>query len=154
MTTMLGASHPNIAYFVVFSTKTAFWKLQDIFPECFLYREHTPQVDPLMCLSEDNACHVNHNCMETLVKRINVLFQEVLPTVNVIVLYYRKLNQRYGAGIFWRDMREPHVITFNPSAWQYIKQRGSIFTFSPNSSFFLSGQAAPPQATSEIPALK
>lgn len=152
MTTMPGG--PKIAYFVIFSTKTAFWKMQDIFPECFLYREHTPQIDPLKCLLEDNACHVNHNCMEVLAKRINVLFQEVLPSVNVIVLYFkRRGSQRYGAGLFWRDMREPRVIPINLSAWNYIKQRGNIFTFSPNSSFFLSGQAASPEPTKDVSAL-
>lgn len=146
---------PSIMYFVVFSTKSSFFKLQDIFPECFLHREHAPQIDPLKCLLEDNACHVNHNCMEVLAKRVHILFQEVLPSVEVIVLYFKKRgSQSYGAGLFWRDMREPRAITMNPFAWSRVKQRGSIYTFSPNQSFFLNGRAAPPESTTEISALE
>ena len=142
---------PNqIMYFVVFSTKTVFFKFQDIFPECFLHREGYQQIEPLQCLQDDGACHVNHNCMEILSKRVHVLFQEVLPTVEVMILYFRKLNgQQYGAGLFWRDMREPRVITMNASAWTYAKHRGRVYAFSPNSSFFLTGRAAPPEVTTE-----
>jgi hypothetical protein len=145
----------NIMYFVVFSSKTAFFKLQDIFPECFLYREHAQQIDPLKCLLEDNACHVNHNCMEALAKRIHVLFQEVLPSVDMVITYFKKRGDRsYGAGLFWRDMREPQAITMNPFAWKRVKHRGSVYTFSPNVSFFLSGKAAPPEPTSEVSGLE
>jgi hypothetical protein len=136
----------SIIYFVVFSQKTAFLKLESIFPECFFYRDQSPQIDPLMCLLEDNACTVGKNCIETIVKRLHVLFQEILPGVNVIVLYYKKRGGTgVGAGIFWKDMREPRVITVNPFAWQKIKQRGAVYQFQPNSSFFLTGQASPPE---------
>lgn len=146
---MITSPGGQICYFVLFSTKSAFFKLNDIFPECAFHREHAPQVDSLQCLQEDHSCHVNHNCMATLVHRVHVLFQEVLPSVQVIVLYFRKHgNQRYGAGLFWRDMREPRVIVMNPWAWERIKQRGNVFAFTPTQSFFLTGQSAPPEIAS------
>jgi len=140
---------PSIMYFVIFSTKTAFFKLESIFPECFLFREHAEQIDPLKCLLEDNSCHVGRNCMETLAKRVHVLFEEVLPSVDVIVLYFKKRgSQSYGAGLFWRDMREPRTITMNPYAWTRVKTRGAVYQFAPNPSFFLSGRSAPPAPAS------
>lgn len=146
---------PSVMYFVVFSTKTAFFKLQDIFPECFFYREQSPQIDPLLCLQEDHACHVGHNCMEVIAKRIHTMFEEVVKGVNVIVLYYRKQTSKgYGAALFWRDMREPRVITMNPFAWSRVKNRGTIYQFAPSSSFYMSGQAPPPEPTSESAGLE
>jgi len=126
----------GICYFVVLSSNSAFFKLQDILPECFLYREQSPRLEALVCLRE-NACHVGHNCMETLVQRARALFEELLPTVSVLVLYFRKLDGGYRAGLFWRDMREPRVITMNPYAWERVKARGKIFQFLPSESFFL-----------------
>ena len=142
----------ELKYFILFSEKTAFWKLQDLFPECFLYRESSPQIDPLMCLSVENSCHHNHNCMETLVKRVHVLFQEVLPAVEVLVLYFKRWDDsRFGAGVFWRDLRAPRVISINKWAFKYVQGRGQIFSFKPNSSFFLGSNVAPPTPEEAIP---
>ena len=133
-------------YFVVFSTKTAFFKLEDIFPECFLYREPTSQIEPLMCLTEDNACHVGQNCMDILAKRLMVLFKEVLQSTDLILLYFKKRGvYGMGTGIFWRDFKTPRVITVNPYAWRKIKATGQIFQFMPESEFFLSGKAKEPE---------
>lgn len=145
---------PPIMYFVVLSSKSAFFKLQDIFPECLLYREHSPQIDPMMCLAEDNACTMGRNCMETLAKRVNLLFQEMLTGVGVVVLYFKRREAGYGAGIFWRDMREPRVIIMNPFAWSRVKSRGNIYQFTPASSFFLSGKAPDPSPTIETAGLE
>ena len=134
-------------YFVTFCEKTSFFKLQDIFPECFLNREPVPDVEPLICVRED-SCPTNHNCMETLAKRVHILFEEVLPGSKMIVLYFKKRNiPGIGGCIFWRTMAEPRVITVNPFAWNKVKQRGTVYEFSPGPSFFLTGRAAEPQPT-------
>lgn len=136
-------------YFVTFCEKTSFFKLQDIFPECFLNREHVPNVEPLVCVRDD-TCPVNHNCMEALAKRVYILFEEVLPASKMIVLYFKKRNiPGIGGCIFWRTMSEPRVITINPFAWNKVKQRGTVYEFSPGPAFFLTGQAAEPQPTEE-----
>jgi len=130
----------NLRYFVVLSSKSAFFKFNDVFPECSLYQENTPRLEPLVCLRE-NVCHVGHGCMDTLVKRVQALFGELLPSVSVLVLYFRKRNlPGYGAGIFWRDLREPRVIIMNSYAWERVKIRGKVFQFTPNESFYLSGR--------------
>jgi hypothetical protein len=137
----------SMMYFVIFSRKTAFFKFEDVFPECFLYRKDSPQLEPLICLLEDGACHVGKNCMETLVKRLHILFEEILQNVDMLLLYYR---QNYdpnsiGCGIFWRNLQDFQVRTINRTAWQMVKNRGSVFQFQPGTNFFLSGKAAPPK---------
>lgn len=156
MTIIKPGGPTSLMYFVVFSKKTAFFKLDSVLPECFLYREESPQLEPLICLLEDGACHAGKNCMETLVKRLHVLFEEILHNVDMIILYFR---QRYdpnsiGCGIFWRNLKDFQVRTVNRSAWDVIKDRGEVFQFQPGVDFFLSGNAAPPEepdSAEEIP---
>jgi len=136
-------------YFLLMSRKTSFFKLNDIFPECSLYTKEHPRIEPAMCLRETSACTVGHNCMETLVKRVKVLFEEVLDGVELLILYFKKRNTPgMGAVVLWRDFREPRVITVNPGAWKKIKERGWVYQFTPGSSFFLSGQTSDATPTS------
>jgi hypothetical protein len=135
--------NPQIMYFLEVTGKSAFFKLQDIFPECFLYRDQSPRVEPLLCLKED-VCHVGKGCMDTLAKRIKVLF-DLLPKADLILLYYKKRNvPGMGAGVFWRDFSAPRVITLNLKAWERLKLRGSVYQLQPEDGFFLSGQAPQP----------
>jgi len=134
--------------FLIFCEHTVFFKLDSIFPECYLHRDQMPRTDPLMCLYSN--CPGNKNCMETLAKRIFVLFHEVITQADLIVLYYRKqTSDSLGAGLFWKDMREPRYITMNPSAWDLIKTRGLVFQFTPGPYFFLTGSAPPPKEETE-----
>ena len=136
---------PKPIYFLTLNRKTALFKLEDLFPECFLYREPSPRVEPLVCLAEDLACTAGHSCMGTLVQRLKVLFGELLPDTQLILLYFKKRNvPGMGAGVFWRDFREPRVFTVNLTAWERVKRRGAVFQFTPGESFFLTGQAADP----------
>ena len=146
-----GLIKPELIYFIQLSSKTAFWKLDDLFPECALFREQSPRIEPLVCIRED-ACHVGHNCMEILAHRLQALFTEVMPQyVNLILLYYKKRNvEGIGAGVFWRDFRTPRVITMNPGGWKRVKLRGEVFRFTPGETFFLSGRAAPPEAEPKV----
>jgi len=129
---------PNIAYILVLSDKTAFFKLKDVFPECFLYREKSPRVKALVCLKEDLACHCGHRCIDVLVHRVTALFDMLPKTISLILLYFKNDHmERIEAGVFWRDFREPRVITVNPSAWKYCKGRGDVLTFHPTDKFYL-----------------
>lgn len=137
-------------YFVAANKKTILFKLQDIFPECFVHRDHSPNVEPMLCLQ--GGCPVNRNCMETLAKRVFILFQEILPAAQLIVLYYRKRNVRgIGGSLFWRDMREPHNISINPWGWESLKRRSLIYKFEPGPQFFLTGSASSPEKISDAP---
>lgn len=138
----------NAFYFVSLNRKTVFFKLQDIFPECFVHRDQSPNVEPMLCLS--GTCPENHNCMETLAKRIFVLFQEVLPAAQLIILYYRKRNLNgIGGSLFWRDMRAPRNISINPWGWESAKRRSLVYQFKPGPYFYLTGSAPPPEETSD-----
>ena len=140
----------QILYFLVLSQKTAFFKLKDILPECFFYREASPNLDPLICL-EENACHVDRNCMETLVTRLKTLFEEVVPEANLMVLYYKRLYRKnLGAGIFYPDLQNFRVITMNPYAWDRLKFRGNLFRFDPSNQFFLPSSQNPKKWKSKI----
>ena len=135
--------------FVSFWEKSIFFKLQDIFPECFIHREKAPQAEPMCCVRDD-SCPVNHNCMEILAKRIWVMFEEVLPHARMIILYYRKRNiPGIGGCVFFRTMHEPRVITINPWGWNQVKRRGTIYEFTPGPSFFLTGKAEAPIPTTK-----
>ena len=149
MSKMVVVQPKELIYFLQLSSKSSFWKVDDVFPECLLYREHAPRIDPLICIKE-NTCHVGHNCMEILVKRVHALFDEVVPKyVNLILLYFKKRNTNgIGAGVFWRDFRTPRIITLNPGGWRTVKARGEVFRFTPGESFFLSGRTLPPELDS------
>ena len=135
-------------YFLLLCNHTAFFKLDSVFPECYLYRDQMPRTDPLMCLH--STCPANHSCMETVAKRLFVLFNEVMPQVELIILYFRKQTTLgLGAGLFWKNMQEPRFITMNPSAWDLVKSRGFVFEFQPGASFFLSGAASTPELKSD-----
>lgn len=137
-----------IMYFLLMARRTAFFKLQDLFPECFLYREQSPQAEPLLCLRED-SCPGNHNCMETLAKRLKIMF-DLLSHADLILLYYKKRNiPGMGAGVFWKDFRDPRTITMNPKAWARLKLRGKVLQFQPDESFFLSGRSPDPEEKDE-----
>jgi len=143
-----GSNRPPWFYFVLFCKKTAFFKLEDIFPECFFNRDQHPQAEPMLCMSSD-SCPGNKNCMETLAKRVWTLFADVLPEVKLIILYYRKRNlPGIGGTLFWRSMKEPRNLTINPSAWARVKSRGFVYQLGPSPSFWLTGRTAPPE---EVP---
>lgn len=135
---------PNdIFYFLVLSQKTAFFKLKDILPECTLYREKSPRLDPLICLEQD-ACHVGKNCMEKLVTRLKTLFGDIVPEANLIILYFKRdFRDNLGAGVFYPNLQDFRVITVNPFAWERLKFRGDLFRFSPNPTFFLHSKEDP-----------
>lgn len=141
---------PSLMYFVVFSTKTAFFKFDDIFPECSFYRKDSPQIEPLMCLQFDNCCTVGKNCMEVLCRRLYVMFEEVCTQSDLAILYFKKRNfEGLGAGVFWADLERARVITMNPTAWERVKARGNVYQFDPNQDFFLTGSSAPPEEVEE-----
>ena len=127
---------PEITYFLTLAEKTAFFKLNDIFLECSLYREASPNIPPLICLRE-NSCTVGRNCMESLVPRIHKLFDILDRNIKLILLYYRYPNsERLGAGVFWKDLTEPRSIILNPHGWRLIKSRSEIFKFIPEKDFY------------------
>jgi len=88
--------------------------------------------------------------MNLLATRLHVLFTEVCTQADLILLYFAKRNYKgMGAGVFDRAFANPRVITMNPSAWNIVKARGSIYQFDPSQDFFMSGHAPPPEEVTD-----
>ena len=120
-----------------------FMKLKDLYPECEFLIQDLPECYPLHCLERD-SCPRNQNCMDKLVKRIQYVF-ETFPDVQNVVLYFRYQDRpgSHRAGVFWRDLREPRLITFNRTAWEKCKQIGTVYQWVlPDSLFLQTGIAS------------
>ena len=123
-------------YYVVFHNKTAFIPLKYIYPECYVLRQHHPQVDPLQCL--ETSCPADKNCMGILVKRVNYIFENVLDEkVEMIVSYFKLHNDRIRAGIFDRALEDPRVMTCNKSALQKFQKEGKTFMWVPRDEYYM-----------------
>lgn len=121
----------NTAFILKITGKTSgravmFIKLEYIYPECLFLIEKSPQLFPLQCLA--SSCPKNQTCMDTLARRVKYLFDNFLDT-DVLLLYYTyrdKINS-YRSAIFTRELEEPRLITFNRSAWQKLKNIGTVY---------------------------
>ena len=121
-------------YFLVLSGRNAFFRLKDVLPECFLYRESSPGIDPLICL-DSNVCHVGKNCMETLVRRLSKLF-EGFKNFELVVLYFKSNSGSLKMGIFFSNLKDFEVRTMNPYGWKRIQSRAKAYQFVPTFDFF------------------
>lgn len=68
--------------------------------------------------------------METLAKRVFNIF-EAFPNAQLLLLYF-KYRDRPGttrAGVFWREMDEPRLVTLNRTGWERLKQIGTIYEY-------------------------
>lgn len=125
---------------------TLFMKLKDVYPECEFLISDLPQVFPLFCLRRE-GCTRNQNCMDKLVARTRYVF-DTFPDAQTVLLYfrYRDRPDSHRAGVFWRDMREPRLITFNRAAWEKCKQVGTVYQWRlPDELFLQTGVAQPDQ---------
>jgi hypothetical protein len=119
---------------------TIFLKLNSLYPECEFLINDLQHLAPLHCLQAE-FCPRNQNCMENLVARIRYLF-DTFPDAQAVLLYFRYRDRpgSHRAGVFWRDMREPRLITFNRAAWEKCKQIGTVLAWRlPDELFLQSG---------------
>ena len=94
---------------------------------------------PLSCFNTE--CPANKNCAEVLVRRLNYLFTMVVPTAELIVLYFTtpvKPKSIFG-GLFLKDLDTLRVSTLNPYAFKKFKKEGIVYQWTPSSDFFLLG---------------
>lgn len=127
--------------FVVFKEKTMFMPLRYIYGECWGLIEHHPQMFPLKCFVTD-GCPVTANCGEIIVNRVNYLFEEVVPKVEIIVAYYkyRDRPKSIRGAIFNKNLDPPSISILNPYAFRKFIREGTAFQWFPTSEFlFMSG---------------
>lgn len=133
-----------VHYFVV-QKHSVFMPLRYCYPECLVLIEPHEAVEPLQCFKEE--CPANQNCGELIAKKVYYLFEEVLDDTTVqLILYFKKRNQRYysktqgwvdslGACVFYKDMREPELITMNRSAFYKLRDQGIKMSWLPSDEF-------------------
>ena len=130
---------PRECYVLQVTSRTGkvvvFLKLRDLFPECFFYIEHSPQLFPFRCL-RDNGCV--HSCMEKLVKRVKYVF-DTFKDAQLLLLYFSWRDQpgSQRAGVFWRDFSEPRYMTFNRKGWAKMKEIGTVYSWRLPDNLFL-----------------
>ena len=126
---------------------TLFAKLDDVFPECGLLIKESDRMERFQCFID--SCHVSANCMERLVRRVKPMF-DTFPTVDLIYLHYRRRSDnRMRAGLFWRDVREPRLLSVNTYAWERMKTYGQVFIYEPPPGFYGIGAEARGSAAPE-----
>lgn len=112
-------------YILEVNEKTLFTKFSNVYDECSFLINDLPKAYQLMCLKTD--CPRNANCMEKLAKRVKAIFDS-FPNAQLLILYYKYRDSKsLKAGVFWREMDEPKLITMNPGAWEKMKELGVIY---------------------------
>ena len=127
-------------YYFVFQEKTAFIPLKYIYPECFLNIKDSPDLYPMKCFMTD-SCPPGANCGETLVRRIHYLFENVVPTAEVIISYF-KYRDRPGSirgAIFHRDLDAPTVSVLNKAAFTKFQREGTTYEWYPRDDYLFMG---------------
>lgn len=129
-----------IAFFV-FQRKNLFIPLRFVYGECFPLIADRPQLSPLQCLQ--TTCPVNAGCMDILAKRVNYLFTQVVPAAELLIAYFKYPDRPNSvrAGIFYRDLREPRVMTLNKAAFKKFQNEGIAYTWIPPDEYLLMGPA-------------
>lgn len=126
-------------YYFRFQHKTAFVKLEYLFPECFILIEGKEKLHPLKCL--EGMCSANANCMEGLAKRVHYFFDNVVLDAELIIAYFKYPDrpQSIRAGIFHRDMEEPRITVLNPWAFKKFQKEGDTYKWVPPEEFYQLG---------------
>lgn len=126
-------------YYFTFQDKTAFIPFREVYPECLFLIEDEPRLSPLVCMRD--SCHRNKNCAEKIAKRVHYLFEKVITDSELIIAYFkwRDRPDSIRAGVFYRDMREPRVITCNRSAFNKFRKEGITYFWEPTQEYNLIG---------------
>lgn len=135
----MNSTRDPIFYFI-FQDKTAFFHLKYVYPECFIHIKESPQLYPLKCFMED-ACPPGANCGEILVRRIHYLFENVVPSAEMIITYFKyhdRPNSIRGA-VFHRDLEPPTVSVLNPYAFRKFQREGTTYQWMPRDEYLFMG---------------
>lgn len=128
-----------ISYFT-FQDKTSFIPYRYIYPECFFHIEDKPDLFPGKCFITD-SCPVGANCGDVLVRRVNYLFNEVMPTSEVLIAYfkYRDRPKSIRGLIFNRNLDPPHLSVLNPYAFKKFQRESTMYNWFPSDEYLFMG---------------
>lgn len=119
--------------------RTAFMKLDFVYPECKVLLDRNDKLYPLQCLR--TSCPKNQACMDVLARRVKYLFDNVVPSAGLLILYYTWIDHpsKIRAGVFFPDFREPRQITCRRAMFTRYKNEGDVFAWEPTKEFYLLG---------------
>lgn len=127
------------SYFT-FQEKTTFIPLKYLYPECMVLIENHPQMHPLKCFLED-GCPANANCGDIIVRRVNYLFQEIMPKSEMLIAYfkYRDRPNSIRGAVFNRNLDPPTIDILNPFAFRKFMKEGTLYQWLPSTEYLLLG---------------
>ena len=116
----------EVHYFTV-QDKSAFIPLRYVYPECYKLIEPHPQMHPMKCLQSE-GCPANVGCMEILVQRVKYLFTEVMPSVEMLVAYFKYDDRPKSIRgvVFHSDLRAPRLLLLNPFGMKRLQLEGTV----------------------------
>ena len=82
------------------------------------------------------------NCGEIIVNKVNYLFQEVVPKVEIIVAYYkyRDRPRSIRGAIFNRNLDPPNIRILNPYGLKKFIREGITYNWYPSNEYtFMAG---------------
>lgn len=125
--------------FFTFQGHSVFVPLKYVYPECFVLIDPHVQLSPMQCLR--TSCPANANCATKLAKRVNFLFNHVVPEGKMIYAYfkYRDRPNSIRAAVFDREMDEPKVMVLNQSAFRKFMKEGIQQKWYPPVDYWLAG---------------
>jgi hypothetical protein len=146
--------------------RTLYCRQRDLFPECSVYIQDSPQLHPFLCFRDH--CHVGRGCFDTLARRVVALYDAVsprFPRAKSLIVYFRFPNRQapremksyLGIGGAWIDCtwaRPPRLINprhgyvLNPGGWKRLVELGTdvtrgggLWEWTPLASLWQTGQA-------------
>ena len=138
----------QLIHYFVFQEHSAFMPLRYAYAECSVLIEPHPRVEPLQCYQ--TSCPANRNCAEITARRIHYLFEEILSDdVEMLFLYFKMRNKSFlsevgkipslGAGVFYKDMREPRWMVMNRWGFNRVRNEGVASSWLPTDEFLFMG---------------
>jgi hypothetical protein len=97
------------------------------------------------------VCPANKNCAEIIAHKVHYLFEEIFSDdVDQLFLYFKLRNDQgfwlkgewipsLGAGLFYKDMREPIWLRMNRWGFNKIKADATVLTWLPTDEFLFMG---------------
>ena len=101
--------------------QTLWLRLVDVLPECLAFIDRYESHHPLQCFA-GRPCYVGNACMETLVPRLQALF-DAHPKADLayVCFKYRDKPGTLRAALLWNDYRQPRMVVMNPYAWERMQ---------------------------------
>jgi hypothetical protein len=120
----LAVSKPGYLKFTayVISDRTVLFPLDTFFPECQILTVDT-QIPRMVCLADPHKCHVNKNCLNTLLTRLGAIAQKA-EEWKLFILYWLHEGSIMGLVVRAEDSKQ-RFIQLNKYSLDYFVRHNS-----------------------------